>query len=107
MVSILASNAVDCGFKPKSGQTKDYKVGIYCFSLKYTVLLMSWLTGWLGIRIMCQSAVQYLKKMLPKLRYYELIEVKMIKINRVNLYAIYHLPIPDLILKLYAFSTCL
>ena len=39
MVSVLASSAVDCGFKPRSGQTKDYKIGICC----------------LGIRIMCPS----------------------------------------------------
>ena len=29
MVSVLASNAVDRGFEPRSGQTKDYKIGIY------------------------------------------------------------------------------
>ena len=29
MVSVLASNAVDRGFKPQSDQTKDYKIGIY------------------------------------------------------------------------------
>jgi hypothetical protein len=28
MVSVLASSAVDHGFKPRSGQTKDYKIGI-------------------------------------------------------------------------------
>ena len=32
MVSMLASSAVDCGFKPLSGQTKDYVNGICCFS---------------------------------------------------------------------------
>jgi hypothetical protein len=26
MVSVLASSAVDCGFEPRSGQTKDYKL---------------------------------------------------------------------------------
>jgi hypothetical protein len=29
MVSVLASSAVDPGFEPRSGQTKDYKIGIY------------------------------------------------------------------------------
>jgi hypothetical protein len=29
MVSLLASSAVDRGFDPRSGQTKDYKVGIW------------------------------------------------------------------------------
>ena len=34
MVSVLASSAVDCGFKSRSGQTKDYKIGICYFSAK-------------------------------------------------------------------------
>ena len=34
MVSILSS-ADDCGFEPQSGQTKDYKIGICCFSAKH------------------------------------------------------------------------
>ena len=38
MVSVLASSAVDRGFKPRSGQTKDYKIGICCFSAKHTPL---------------------------------------------------------------------
>jgi hypothetical protein len=28
MVSVLASSAVDCGFEPRSDQTKGYKIGI-------------------------------------------------------------------------------
>jgi hypothetical protein len=36
MVSMLALSAVDRGFKARSGQTKDYKIGICCFSAKYT-----------------------------------------------------------------------
>ena len=28
MVSVLASSAVDRGFEPRMGQTKDYKIGI-------------------------------------------------------------------------------
>jgi hypothetical protein len=35
MVSVLASSAVDRGFEPRSGQTKDYKIGICCFSAKH------------------------------------------------------------------------
>ena len=31
-VSMIASSAVDCGFKP--GQTKDYNIYICCFSTK-------------------------------------------------------------------------
>ena len=38
MVSVLASSAVDRGFEPRSGQTKDYKIGICCFSAKHTAL---------------------------------------------------------------------
>ena len=38
MVSVLASSAVDDGFEPRSGQTKDYKIGICCFSAKHTAL---------------------------------------------------------------------
>ena len=32
MVSVLVSSAVDRGFESRSGQIKDYKIGIYCFS---------------------------------------------------------------------------
>ena len=32
MVSVLASSAVDRGFEPGSVQTKDYEIGICCFS---------------------------------------------------------------------------
>jgi len=28
------SSALDCGFKPCSGQTKDYTIGICCFCTK-------------------------------------------------------------------------
>ena len=35
MVSLLASSAVDRGFNAWSGQTKDYKIGICCFSAKH------------------------------------------------------------------------
>ena len=38
MVSVLASSVVDRGFEPRSGQTKDYKIGIYCFSAKHAAL---------------------------------------------------------------------
>ena len=47
MVSVLASSAVDDGFEPRSGQTKDYKIGICFFSAKDTVLRRKskdWLT---------------------------------------------------------------
>ena len=31
-VSLLSSNAVDRVFEPRSSQTKDYQIGIFCFS---------------------------------------------------------------------------
>ena len=47
MVGVFASNAVDRGFEPRSGQTKDYKTGICCFSAKHAALrrmIKDWLT---------------------------------------------------------------
>ena len=38
MVSVFSSSAVDRGFEPRSPQTKDYKIGICCFSAKHTSL---------------------------------------------------------------------
>jgi len=38
MVSMLASSEVDCGFEPRSGQTKDYKIDICCFFAKHAAL---------------------------------------------------------------------
>ena len=38
MVSVLASRAVDRGLESRSGQTKDYEIGICCFSAKRTEL---------------------------------------------------------------------
>ena len=38
MVSVLVSSAVDHGFEPRSGQTKDYEIGICCFSTKHAAL---------------------------------------------------------------------
>ena len=38
MISMLASSAVDRGFKSQSGQTKDYKISICCFSAKHAAL---------------------------------------------------------------------
>jgi len=43
IVSVLTSSAVDRGFKPRSGLTKDYNIGERAK------------TGRLGIRIMCLS----------------------------------------------------
>ena len=38
IVSVLSSSAVDRGFEPRSDQTKDYKIGIFCFSAKQAAL---------------------------------------------------------------------
>ena len=35
----VVSSAVDPGFDSWAGQTKHYKLRIYCFSAKYTVLI--------------------------------------------------------------------
>ena len=38
MVSMLTSSEVDRGFEPRSGQSKDYKIGICYFSAKHVAL---------------------------------------------------------------------
>ena len=38
MVSVLASSAVDRRFEPRSRQTKDYGIGMRCFSAKHVAL---------------------------------------------------------------------
>ena len=54
MVSVLVSSAVDRGFESRSGQTKDYKIGICCFSAKHAALRRK-SRDWLEIIIMCPS----------------------------------------------------
>ena len=38
MVSVLALSAVDCGYEPRSGQTKDYKISTCCISASHATL---------------------------------------------------------------------
>ena len=38
MVSVFASSVVDREFEPRSGQTKHYEIGIFCFSTKHAAL---------------------------------------------------------------------
>ena len=38
MVSVLDTSAVDHGFEPISGQTKDYEISICYFSTKHAAL---------------------------------------------------------------------
>jgi hypothetical protein len=45
--------AVDRGFEPWLGQTKDNEIGICCFSAKHAALRRK--TGWLRTRIICPS----------------------------------------------------
>jgi hypothetical protein len=48
MVSMLASSAVDHGYEPRSGLTKDCKIGICCFSTKHAAVRRKskdWLAG--------------------------------------------------------------
>ena len=48
MVSVLVSRAIDCGFEPRSGQTKEYKIGMCCVSAKHASLRSKskdWLAG--------------------------------------------------------------
>jgi hypothetical protein len=37
-IIVLGSSGVNRGFEPRLGQTKDYKIGICCFSAKHTAL---------------------------------------------------------------------
>ena len=55
MVSVLTTSAVDRGFKPRSGQTQEYKIGICCFSAKHAALGERAKTGWHGMKIMRPS----------------------------------------------------
>ncbi len=40
MVRVLVSGAVDPGFPSPSGQTKNYKIGICCFSAEHAALMI-------------------------------------------------------------------
>ena len=55
MVSMIAPSAIERGFEPQSGQTKDYKLVFVVSPLNTQHKGARAKTGWLGIRIMCQS----------------------------------------------------
>jgi len=40
MVKVLASRVVDGGLEPLTGNSKEYKIGICCYSAMYVVLRM-------------------------------------------------------------------
>ena len=48
MFSMLAMSMIDRGFMPRSGQIKDYKIGICCISTKHAVLIRSQSKYWLA-----------------------------------------------------------
>jgi hypothetical protein len=54
---LMPDKTVNCQFESRSGQTKDYKIGICCFSVEHVSLRRKSKakTGWLRIRIMCPS----------------------------------------------------
>ena len=57
-MSNAVGNAVGRAFYSQSGQTKDYAIGICCFSTKHVALRRNLAkTGWLGIRILYPSGV--------------------------------------------------
>jgi len=39
MIRVLSSIAIDCGFKARSGETKDLNIGICFFSTKHAALM--------------------------------------------------------------------
>ena len=48
MVRLLSSSVVYCLLEPRSGQTKDYKISMCCFSAKHAALRRKskdWLAG--------------------------------------------------------------
>jgi len=48
MVSVLSSSSVDRGFERRSGQTKDYKLEMCCFSSKHATLRRK-IRDWLAL----------------------------------------------------------
>ena len=55
MVSVIVSSAVYREFELRSDQTKDYEIGICCFSSKQPALRVRAKTNGLGNRILCPS----------------------------------------------------
>ena len=39
MVNVLALSLIDLGYEPRLGQSKDYKIGICCFSTEHATLI--------------------------------------------------------------------
>ena len=54
MVNVFTSRVVDRGFESRWGQTKDYEIGICCFSAKHAALrrkTKDWLAQNQGVRV--------------------------------------------------------
>ena len=60
----LQHSRLECGtpdrLQIRSGQTKGYDIGNYCFSTKNAALRSKKKTDWLKIRIMCPNGATYL-----------------------------------------------
>ena len=61
---MLASGVVDHVFEPWTGQTKDYKIGIGCFS---ACNIKEKEQRLVGIRIMCPNGAKYLPSSATKI----------------------------------------
>ena len=58
LLSVLSSSMADRGFESQSGQTKDYKIGICCFSASQLVTSIT--EEYIDIpeiRVMCENGV--------------------------------------------------
>jgi hypothetical protein len=60
MVIVLASSVIDRELESRSGQTKDFKIGICCFSAKHAALRRKNKDLLARIMIMCASGATYL-----------------------------------------------
>ena len=60
MVSVLVSSAIDRGFEPRPGQTKDYTLVFVASPISTQHYGERAKIGWLGIIIMCPNGVTFL-----------------------------------------------
>jgi hypothetical protein len=59
MVSMLASSVVNRRFEPWSCQTKDYEIGICCFSAKHSALRRKNRIGGVMVSVLASSVVDH------------------------------------------------
>ena len=104
MGSVLASSAVDCGFERRSGQTKEHRIGICCFSAKHAALRRK-SKDWLArIRIMCPSGATCLPADLFQLT---LLKSNSACVGLVQSVPHHHLIENLLVLACYSWKNCL